>query len=321
MGVRSLKSGLQTGSLYSFNDSVLEVLAIGGGGGGAGSGSVYSGSGGGGAGGVLYKETIFPVGSFAVVVGAGGTGGPTSGNNKGSYPTATTITGPKVDLYAYPGGIGGAGATDGGEFGGSAGGGDSHIPAAWTANGSVPGQGNGQIEPRQKLGSGGNGGGGAGSAGTTPQAQNGQAGFGGFGVGHYHTWAVATNTGSVHGNGGGVSSRRYYAGGGGGGHNVYYGAPYNQNNAGLGGAGYGSGNSQAGTTLNAATAGAANTGSGGGGGSGNGTTFVAGQAGGSGIAIIRYLTGVITATGGTIATSGGYTYHTFTSNGTFTRTA
>jgi hypothetical protein len=321
MGVRSLKSGLQTGSLYASNDSVLEVLAIGGGGGGAGSGSIYGGSGGGGAGGCLYKETIFPIGSFSVVIGAGGTGGPTTGSGKGSYPTATTITGPKVYLYAYPGGIGGPGATDGGEFGGSAGGGDSHIPASWYANGSVPGQGNGQTEPRQRFGSGGNGGGGAGAPGSFPFSQNGQAGFGGIGVGHYHEWAVATSTGSVHGNGGGVSSRRYYAGGGGGGHSVYYGAPYNQNNAGPGGGGYGSGNSQAGYTLNAGTAGTANTGSGGGGGGANGTTYTVGYAGGSGIVIIRYLTGVIAATGGTIATSGGYTYHTFTSNGTFARTA
>jgi hypothetical protein len=83
----------------------------------------------------------------------------------------------------------------------------------------------------------------------------------------------------------------------------------------------GAGNSQNGTVLNAATAGAANTGSGGGGGGANGSTYTAGFAGGSGIVIIRYTSGLITATGGTIVTSGGYTYHTFTSNGTFARTA
>jgi hypothetical protein len=37
--------------------------------------------------------------------------------------------------------------------------------------------------------------------------------------------------------------------------------------------------------------------------------------------IIRYLVGTLSATGGTITTTGGYTYHAFTANGTFTRTA
>ena len=39
--------------------------------------------------------------------------------------------------------------------------------------------------------------------------------------------------------------------------------------------------------------------------------------GGSGIVIIRYLTGSISATGGIITTSGSYTIHTFTVSGTF----
>lgn len=46
-----------------------------------------------------------------------------------------------------------------------------------------------------------------------------------------------------------------------------------------------------------------------------------GGPGGNGIVVIRYLTGTMTATGGTVTTSGGYTIHTFTANGTFTRTA
>jgi hypothetical protein len=54
--------------------------------------------------------------------------------------------------------------------------------------------------------------------------------------------------------------------------------------------------------------GTANTGGGGGGRSGSG---------GSGVVIIRYA-GTPVATGGTITQSGGYTYHTFTSSGTFT---
>jgi hypothetical protein len=54
--------------------------------------------------------------------------------------------------------------------------------------------------------------------------------------------------------------------------------------------------------------------------SGNGGSTDAG-AGAAGVVIIRYLTGTMTATGGTITTNGGYTIHTFTSNGTWQRTA
>jgi hypothetical protein len=39
--------------------------------------------------------------------------------------------------------------------------------------------------------------------------------------------------------------------------------------------------------------------------------------GGSGIVIIRY-SGSQIGTGGTVTSSGGYTYHTFTSSGTYT---
>jgi hypothetical protein len=42
-----------------------------------------------------------------------------------------------------------------------------------------------------------------------------------------------------------------------------------------------------------------------------------GSNGGSGIVIIRYA-GSQVATGGTVTSAGGYTYHTFTSSGTFT---
>jgi hypothetical protein len=70
--------------------------------------------------------------------------------------------------------------------------------------------------------------------------------------------------------------------------------------------------------LTAAVAGAANTGGGGGGKGQDGTvpTAYAGQAGGSGIVIIRYL-GPQRAAGGTVTQSGGYVIHTFTTSGTF----
>jgi hypothetical protein len=45
-----------------------------------------------------------------------------------------------------------------------------------------------------------------------------------------------------------------------------------------------------------------------------------GGAGASGIVIIRYL-GAQRGTGGTVTSLGGYTYHSFTSTGSFTFTA
>jgi hypothetical protein len=64
-------------------------------------------------------------------------------------------------------------------------------------------------------------------------------------------------------------------------------------------------------------AGTANTGGGGGGFHDAYGTAVVGANGGSGIVIIRYA-GAQRGTGGTVVSSGGYTYHTFTSSGTYT---
>lgn len=50
-------------------------------------------------------------------------------------------------------------------------------------------------------------------------------------------------------------------------------------------------------------------------------TFDSSHAGGSGVVIVSYVTGSITATGGTITTSGGRTIHKFTTSGTFTVSA
>lgn len=58
--------------------------------------------------------------------------------------------------------------------------------------------------------------------------------------------------------------------------------------------------------------------SGGGGRGLQGGVNIAGMPGAAGIVVIRYPTGAISATGGTITTSGGNTIHTFTTSGTFT---
>jgi len=264
------------------------VLVVGGGGGGGSAGS------GGGAGGYVYTPSFsFSTGSYPVVVGAGGTGGTGHGvpGASGGSSSIATITGqgggagiPLADGFAY--------GTANGTAGGSGGGG-AITTAAPTSAGGLGSQGNnggaGYAIAGWTGGSG--GGGGAGSAGTAGGNSSG-AGNGGAGLANSIT-----------------GTSLFYAAGGGAGE-------INGSFVGTGGSSIGGSG-----VLNAAgTNGTANTGSGGGGGSYNGTYFNGGN-GGSGVVIVRYPTGLLTATGGTITTSGGYTIHTFTGSGTFTVTA
>jgi hypothetical protein len=100
----------------------------------------------------------------------------------------------------------------------------------------------------------------------------------------------------------------YYGGGGGGGN-----SSSGPSSGGLGGGG------QGGRRFEApyATNGVNGLGGGAGGNSTNGGT----NSGGSGVVIVSYPGTTIWGTGGTITTSGGRVYHTFTSSGTFTYTA
>jgi len=222
----------------------VSVLAVGGGGGsGAGVNSVvYSAGGGGGS--VNYVSSYsVALGSYPIIVGAGGAGNGYANADNGKNSSFASVVA-----------LGGTGAILQGE------GGDS---------GNLLFQGG----VRNSLGAGG----GAGSA------ASGQSG-------------VSANVGGAGGSGTGNSitgSLVYYGGGGGGGGATTYGA---------GGAGGGGSN----------TAGVANTGGGGGSGAGSG---------GSGVVIVSYPTGTMTATGGTKTTSGGYTIHKFTTSGTFTVTS
>lgn len=147
------------------------------------------------------------------------------------------------------------------------------------AGSGTAGQGNGGA-PYQSYDNIGGGGGGKGAAATT---QNG-------GVGQI--WPSGGST--------------YYAGGGGGGARIGW-------TPGSGGAG-GGGSGQA--TNNGSPA-SANTGGGGGAGGYQSGAYYAGGNGGSGIVIFRYL-GAQRGTGGTVTSDGTYTYHTFTSSGSFT---
>lgn len=160
------------------------------------------------------------------------------------------------------------------------------------ANGGCGGGGSGSgFSTIGGTGSQGGNGGNAFSSGSAPGGGGGAGGNGGDG-----------QTGSIGGNGGnGIANSISgtsvtYAGGGGS-----NGTVVGTGGTGGGGAGGRSSNAVSGTN---------GLGGGGGGGYSGG--------GGSGIVIIRYTTGSMTATGGTITTNGGYTIHTFTSSGTFT---
>jgi hypothetical protein len=311
--VRSLKSNSQSGSLFANNPATVEVLILGGGGGGAtyASNAQFSGTHAGAAGGLLYEPKLLTtLGSFTITIGAGGTAatsltGSAQNGGIGNVSTFGSL------LTAFGGGAANADGTTTGSIygGGSEAGHESLIPAIWNGGGGSRAQGTGLVN-KVAEGNSGIGGGGAWSVGMSGTTQQFQGGWGGAGTTEFDTWLQATTTGVA------VGPRRYIAGGGGGGFAQYYGTPYNRDNSGVGGGGYGG----YGTGTNA-TAGAANTGGGGGGGGSNGTNASLGGAGGSGLCIIRYLTGTIAATGGTEVTSGGYRYHTFTSTGTWTRTA
>lgn len=312
--VRSLKHATNTGTLFANNPTTIEVLMIGGGGGGAAnnSGAQYGGAHGGGAGGLVYEpKFLVPIGSYTITIGAGGSTATslTSNVQAGSIGNSSTFG---SLLTAFGGGAPSSdGYTSGSLYGGGSEAGHiSLIPNVWNGGGGTRSQGTPVLQ-RPSHNNAGTGGGGA----YGPSQRGGsdgqfQGGFGGAGVGEFDTWLSATSTGQL------TTGRRYIGGGGGGGHSTYYGTPYNRNNGGVGGGGMGG----YGTGTNG-TAGDANTGGGGGGGGANGTNGSLGGAGGSGLCIIRYLTGTISATGGTEVTSGGYKYHTFTSTGTWTRTA
>lgn len=280
--------------IYSYNASfsptpnteplgVVRALVVGGGGSGGGGWQ----GGGGGAGGVVYRDSKpVRVGSYSITVGAGGAAGSTTVFNKGGFSRFD-------DLIAIGGGEG-AGEPSGTSTwpgAGGSGGGGSHPTQTITAGGVI-GQGNDGgvgVSAGVYVGAGGGGAGAAGQNATTSKA-----GDGGAGVSNSIT-----------------GSPVMYGGGGGG---AYRGS----NAIGIGGAG---GGGSGGPNSVAGANGVANTGGGGGGGQcGCGAAGLPG-AGGSGVVIISYPTGSMTATGGTITTSGGYTIHRFTSSGTFTITS
>lgn len=288
----AVSSPLQAGYWINISSSTIsrasaqiQYLNVAGGGGGGG-GDASNGAGGGGAGGVLSGYSIVTATAYAVTVGAGGAGGVAGGGGAGTPGRGTSGADSIINTIstATGGGGGGSSSNTTGRNGGSGGGGGGAGGAASTPGTGTAGQGhNGGAS--FAVGNAGGGGGGASTPGSNAPSTV-AAGVGGAGVSSSITGAAVT-----------------YGGGGGG--------------AGATSAAGGSGGGGAGRTTGVGTAGTANTGGGGGG----AYATQAGGAGGSGMVVISYRTGTLTATGGTITTSGSNTIHTFTSSGTFTVTS
>jgi hypothetical protein len=259
----------------------IELLIVAGGGGG---GKSYWG-GGGGAGGVLYYDSL-PIdidNEYTVTVGNGGASH-TSGSNSsfGAY----TATGGGYGSGEGSEGSAGSGGVGSGGSGGGDGWGDG------TFGTGVSGQGNNGGLGVSGAGSG-NAGGGGGAGAVGANATSTVSGNGGIGL-EFSQFASV----------GGSPAGWFGGGGGGGGENA-------SETAGTGGSGGGGNGSQSTNGSN----GVANTGGGGGG--AGGSWGHSGGIGGSGIVIISYLTGEISATGGTVTMVGSRTVHTFNTSDTF----
>jgi hypothetical protein len=283
---------------------LAEYLVVAGGGGGAGGWQAGGGGAGGyrssvsgeSSGGGASAENVFSVstspGSYVVTIGAGGVGGQP---NPGSSAVTGSQGGPSSfgPITSTGGGYGAtyvtSGSNPGGPGGSGGGAGDSVSSSTASGGTGTPGQGyngggrSGPYAPNY-TGGGGGGAGGAGSTGGNSLAP------GGNGVASSITGSSVTRAG----------------GGGGGSYTQPVGAP-----GGTGGGGTGGGNPTS------STGGTYSTG-GGGGGQG---ILLTGSNGGSGIVVVRYQIGNITAaakaTGGLISFFSGKTIHTFTSSGTF----
>jgi hypothetical protein len=250
---------------------------------------------------MFTTAAAFPYAADYLVVSGGGGGGSSGGASAGGGGAGGYLAGATSLTIgtAYTVTVGAAGAA--GVSGGSGGdGGVSSFNSVAPVGGGGGGAGGGQGR------NGGSGGGGgtnsaAGGSGTSGQGfGGGTAETGGnFRSGGGGGASQAGFDGTSGANGGAGSTwlnGTTYAGGGGGG--IFSGS------GGTGGAG-GGGSANSGSAT-------ANTGGG-----GAGSRVANGGTGGSGIVIIRYL-GAQRGTGGTVTSAGGYTYHTFTTSGTYT---
>ena len=288
-------------------DNAVEYLVVAGG--GSGPHNNGGGAGGGGAGGYRSSvvgessggggsaESVLPVSvsSYPVVIGAGAAASSANIGNQGGPSTFGPIvsTGGGAGNCSDPapnsnGGSGGSGG-GGGEFEGSQG-----VAGTGTANQGYPG-GTGRTPNSVTAAA---GGGGAGAAGGDGNQANG---------------TTAARTGGIGVQSNITGTATYYAGGGGASGNGVTGG--NGGLGGGGGAGTGSGGSD---SPNGYASGSPGTGGGGGARYQSPSAFAGG---GSGIVVVRYKIGSITATakatGGAISFYNGKTIHAFTSTGPF----
>jgi len=236
--------------------NVIDYLVVAGGGSG-GPGVSGQAGGGGGAGGLRTGTYVANLGSFAMVVGAGGSvTAPTNTGNKGSNSSIFSNV-----IISSGGGGGGASiglaAADmaGGSGGGHGAGGSTNAGGLSTSGQGFPGGANNNFQT--------GGGGGAGEAGRNSDNPTSPS-KGGNGAPSLITGANVI-----------------YAGGGGGGQR--------NNPPGIGAIGGNGGGGQGGNVpATGMTAGTVNTGGGGGGAGQNAGPTIGGAAGGSGIIIVRY---------------------------------
>jgi hypothetical protein len=259
------------GTFASTGNVKIDYLVVGGGGGGG----AGDGAGGGGGGALAGTNVTLTGGSYAVVIGAGGTGASAVSPNDVANPAATNGGNSSFNgLTALGGGSGGSedntgggGPKNNGGNGGSGGGfgganGSQNLPGGLgtAGQGFNGGTRNSVLTPNYTGMGGGGGAGGPGGNGNSSNA----GGNGGVGLGSSITGGLA-----YYGGGGGGSSRQSCV----------------RASGGLGGGGAGGFPTYFGCGTANGSAGAANTGGGGGGGGDQGTL---GGAGGSGIVIIRY---------------------------------
>jgi hypothetical protein len=285
--------------LIASSSYAVEYLVVAGGGGGG-----FQVGGGGGAGGLLTSTfNTTPAASYTITVGGAGAGAPNSttqgsnGADSSIVGVATAIGGGRGSNHNLAQSVPGNGGSGGGGSGNSS---TQNVPGGTGTAGQGFGGGTG-------LASAWAGGGGGGATAVGANATSNTGGPGGAGRNLIQFAAI------------GGSPAGFFAGGGGGCSSGGSGTPRVLGGAGGGGDGYADNGAQftGGTTGGDAVI---NTGGGGG---GIRDTYAPGLGytragnGASGIVALRYL-GTPRGTGGTIIQSGGFTYHTFTSSGTFT---
>ena len=260
--------------IVSTNLVEADLLIVGGGGGGSG----YRGGGGGAGGVVVGTNQSISSGTYAVSIGAGGTGAEDGTTAASTSGTDSAFGNLYIAKGGGGGGYGGASPTTnsgltGGCGGGNRGGGATVSVSnqdTYSSTNGVTGYGNvGSINTNANIGG---GGGGAGSAGILMSSASSQNVGGRGGVGVKNDFRTG--------------SQQWYAGGGGAG-DYAGGAP-----GGKGGGGKGANNIDDANYIIPAQNGLPNTGGGGGGGGGDNTQDSSssrkGADGGSGIVVIRY---------------------------------